>query len=269
MGNADASSTRDARPDDVASFDPKARFSKRVDDYVKYRPDYPPAAFELLRDEAGLRKGCDVADVGSGTGIFAKALLDVGANVWCVEPNAPMRAAAEQWLGAMPGFHSVDGSAEHTTLPDASADLVTAAQAFHWFDKAGAAREFRRIVRPGGSVAVIWNDRRRGGDPFLDGYDALLLRHGTDYQAVIARHTDETEFTALLGVPVRRHVFPHAQTLDLPGLIGRLMSASYVPHPGQPGHDELMAGARDLFDRCQVGGRVRIAYDTVVYLGRV
>src|SRR5215207_7721297 len=134
------------------TYDPTARFSTRVKEYVKYRPGYPPAVWDTLRREAGLTQATAVADVGSGTGISAEPLLKEGNIVYCVEPNGEMRAAGEELLGGYGGFRSVAGTGERTTLPPRVVDMVVCAQAFHWFDREKAAAEFKRICRPGGWV---------------------------------------------------------------------------------------------------------------------
>ena len=252
-------------------IDSKTRFSSRVEDYVRYRPRYPMACHDFLRDELGIGVRSVVADVGSGTGIFVEPLLMAGATVFGVEPNAEMRGAAEQHLARYPHFHSVNGAAEATTLPDRSADLVSCAQAFHWFDQPRAAAEFQRIAKPGGAVAVVWNQRRTTAAGFLAEYESLLVTYGTDYQNVAREHRPMTEadFSGLFGVPFRRVVFPNFQSLDVAGLRGRVLSASYTPAPGQPGHFELMAALTPLFDRHQVNGQVTIPYDTEMYVGRL
>src|SRR4051794_3864890 len=168
------------------------RFSTRVQDYVRFRPRYPQALYEFLRDELSVGSGSVVADVGSGTGIFAEPLLAAGAVVYAVEPNPQMRGAAEQLLSRYPDFHSVAAAAEATTLPDRCADLVSCAQAFHWFDQPRAAAEFKRIARPGGAVAVIWNQRRSSRAGFLAEYESLLVTYGTDYRQVAREHRPMT-----------------------------------------------------------------------------
>src|SRR6476661_7118338 len=105
------------------------RFSNRVDNYVKYRPGYPSAILDLFRDEMNLGTHSVVADIGSGTGLSAKLFLENGNKVYGVEPNAAMRAAAEEFLKPFPNFVSVDGTSEDTTLPNDSVDIVIAAQA--------------------------------------------------------------------------------------------------------------------------------------------
>src|SRR5438445_9767149 len=141
--------------------DPRARFSDRVDAYVRYRPGYPIDVVRTLEREIGIHPSkTRVVDVGSGTGISADLFLREGYAVVGVEPNAAMRIAAEQLLASSARFQSIEGSAEATTLSDASVDLVVAAQAFHWFDRIAAGLEMQRILAPGGAVALVWNDRK-------------------------------------------------------------------------------------------------------------
>ena len=171
--------------------DPTQRFSSRVDNYTRYRPTYPPAVIELLRDECGLTSSSVVADIASGTGIFTCMLLEDGNRVFGVEPNAEMRRAGEKDLAAYPNFTSVDGTAEATTLAAHSIDIVTAAQAAHWFRLDAARQEFVRILKPGGWAVLLWNQRRTGSTPFLRGYEQLLLTYGTDYQDVRHERTSD------------------------------------------------------------------------------
>lgn len=249
--------------------EPKERFSERVDDYVRFRPGYPRELFDLLVRETGLGPGKVVADVGSGTGIFTRFLLESGCRVLAVEPNAPMRAAAEAALGLHPFFRSVAGSAEATTLPDSCVDLVTAAQAFHWFEPVAARAEFARILVPGGQAVLVWNVRRTTGAPFLAEYEALVARFGTDYGEVKHSGSEkEAAISAFFGPGgCRRAAFENAQTLDFDGLAGRLLSSSYVPGEGHPSRAPMLEELERIFDRRQTGGTVRLEYDTRVYFG--
>ena len=245
------------------------RFSNRVADYVQYRPRYPASLLPLLAGRCGLDPAHLIADMGSGTGFLAELFLSNGNTVYAVEPNAPMRAAAERQLGGRSGFHSVDASAESSGLPDASVDFVTAGQAFHWFDADAARAEFRRILRPGGWVVLIWNERRADAAGFLKAYDALLLEHGTDYANVDHRQIDEAKIAAFfVGGPFENAHLDNAQTLDCAGLAGRVRSCSYVPAAGEPGFAPMMAAVDALFDQFAQGGYVTIAYDTTVYMGQ-
>lgn len=254
----------------MAAFDPTARFSDRVADYVRYRPDYPPALLAWLQQELGISPDWAVADIGAGTGISSKLFLDAGYRVTAVEPNAAMRAAAIEWLGSNPRFQAIDGRADATDLPDASMDLVIVAQAFHWFDSAGTLREFRRILRAGGLAAIVWNSRKPAGTPFLEGYEALLKRYGIDYAMVAERHASDEAMRAWFGEGLRGEAhFEHRQRLGFDGLLGRLLSSSYAPRADHPNHLPMKHALRELFDSCAVDGAVSLDYDTRVFAGEV
>jgi SAM-dependent methyltransferase len=253
----------------MATSDPdaKARFSTRVGDYARHRPRYPDAVYGFLRAELVIGPGAVVADVGSGTGIFAGPLLEAGCTVICVEPNRAMREAAEGRLGAFAGFRSVAGSAEATTLADRSVDLVVAAQAFHWFDPVKASGEFRRVLRPGTSAVLVWNTRRTGGTPFMEGYEALLDEFGTDYAAVRHDRQDPGRLAQFFPAGFRRVAFANEQRLDRDALRGRLLSSSYTPGAEDPRREPMLRALDRLFDQFNASGRVTIDYDTEVYFG--
>jgi SAM-dependent methyltransferase len=244
------------------------RFSDRVEDYVRYRPDYPLALVGWLHG-LGVHPDWTVADIGAGTGISSKLFLDAGHRVTAVEPNAAMREAAARWLAGESRYHAVDGTAEDTGLADGSVDLVIAAQAFHWFDKEKVRAEFARILSPHGLVAVFWNSRRLVGTPFLEGYERLLLEYGLDYLGVAERYTDDESMARWFGRGYRGMAsVPHSQKLDYEALLGRLMSSSYAPKPGHPNHEPMLHALRALFDATQDGGTVDFDYDTRIFAGR-
>ena len=252
----------------MSSVDSKRRFSDRVADYVRYRPDYPNALIDWLRDEHGLVESWQVADIGAGTGISSRMFLDAGNTVIAVEPNAAMRAAAEEWLVGNAGFRAVDGSAEETGLADASVDLISAAQAFHWFDAAAVKREWSRILRPDRLAAVYWNTRRLDGTPFLVGYETLLVEYGTDYLSVAERYADDDKMIAWFGRGYRGAAsFEHRQSLDFAALRGRLLSSSYAPRSGHPRHESMLGALRALFESTKVDGHVSFDYDTRIFVG--
>src|ERR1700722_5752457 len=141
------------------SLDSTRRFSPRVEAYARYRPSYPPETLALLERECGLTLGSKIAGSGSGTGLLARLFLDFGCEVTGVEPNPEMRATGDRLLAGASRFHSLDGRAEATTLPDGSVDFVTAGQAFHWFEPVAARTEFQRILKPAGWGVLIWNER--------------------------------------------------------------------------------------------------------------
>lgn len=247
---------------------PTERFSSRVDDYARYRPDYPPAAIELLSVRCRLTSTAVVADLGSGTGILTERLLASGAQVFAVEPNDGMRAVAEARLGGHARFRSVRGTAEATTLPDASIDLLLAAQAFHWFDVQQARREALRVLRAGGWAALLWNERPAQASDFLADYERLLLRHAADYARITASRANEANMREFLGGSMESAVFPNQQILDFAGLRGRLMSSSYAPEPGHPQFEPLMRGLREVFSRHEQGGSIVFPYRTLVYFAQ-
>ncbi|HVC81655.1 MAG TPA: class I SAM-dependent methyltransferase [Chloroflexota bacterium] len=256
---------------DAGPLDPTQRFSNRVDDYVRYRPFYPKALIDLLRRACGMTAEWIVADVGSGPGNLTRLFLDHGNRVHGIEPNREMREAGERLLGGYPRFTSVIGTAEETTLPDGSVDLVVAGQAFHWFDPARARREFARVLRPPRWVALVWNERRVDATPFLAAYERLMLAHGTDYATVGHSNADPTNTIALdafFGADgYTRATFENRQLFDFEGLRGRLLSSSYAPAAGQPGHDLLLTGLRAAFDVHQENGAVSFEYNTTVSYG--
>lgn len=250
--------------------DPTRRFSGRVQDYVRYRPGYPAALLDLMVARLGLGHDTVVADIGAGTGLFSTALLERGARVIGVEPNEAMASAAEAALAAESRFRSVRGSAEATGLAAGSTDLVTAAQAFHWFDPAATRTEWNRILRPGGSALMVWNLRRLDSTPFLRDYETLLRRYGTDYGSVAERYADEAVLSAFFAPHVmQRARFDNIQVFDREGLAGRVASSSYVPAPGEVAHEPMMAALGELFSRHAIEGTVTFEYDTVAYWGRL
>jgi SAM-dependent methyltransferase len=247
--------------------DPTRRFSSRVDNYVRFRPGYPKEILAMLKSECGLNAQSVIADIGSGTGKLTELFLANGNPVFGVEPNRDMREAAERLLKNK--FTSIAATAEETTLPSSSADFIVAGQAFHWFDRDRCRREFARILRPGGWVVLIWNDRKTQSTPFLIGYENLLKTYATDYSKVDHKQIDDEVVRRFFGYAPAKKLFPSGQEFDFEGLKGRLLSSSYAPEPGQPGHAEMLSELEALFNTHQQNGSVEFAYDTVVYYGKL
>lgn len=259
----------------AAQTDSKERFSNRVEDYVRYRPGYPHEVLDVLRDGCGLAPESVVVDVGSGTGLLAQLFLENGNLVYGVEPNAAMRNAGEQFLEKYRHFSSVAGSAEATTLPDASADFVVAGQAFHWFEPKAARAEFVRVLRPagrgrpGGWVAVMWNERVSDRTAFQREYEALLRAYCDEYMKVAETYPQYERMNQFFGRGAfAEKVLPNAQVFDFDWLSGRLRSSSYAPQ-GHPKHEPMLGALRKLFDAHAKDGRVRFDYETHVYYGRL
>jgi SAM-dependent methyltransferase len=239
-----------------------------VADYVRYRPSYPAGLLSWLRNETGFAPAWRVADIGSGTGIFSKLLLDNGNHVHAVEPNGAMRAEAEAALGGHLRFTSVNGSAEATTLADHAFDLVTAAQAFHWFEPGAARREFARILKPGGWVLIAFNSRLHDASPWMRAYEDFLRARAVDYPAVDHRRVGTERLRAFFGdYREWRETFTMVKSLD--DVIGFSSSSSYTPAPDHPDHERFYAALRELFATHQKSEKVEFRYETEAYLGRL
>jgi len=255
-----------------SAAEPKSRFPSRVGNYVRYRPGYPAALLELLRGAWGLSPDTVIADVGSGTGLLSRLFLENGNEVFGIEPNAAMREAGEAYLAEFPGFqfHSVTGSAEAATLPGPSVDAVVAGQAFHWFEPVAARGEFQRILRRGGWVALIWNERQTESSAFLQEYERLLQKFGTDYGRVRESYPNREKMSRFfLRSDFREDRVENSQVMDGQGLRGRLLSSSYAPDQGHPQHEAMLQELARIFDKNQIEDRVKFEYQTRVYSGRL
>ena len=250
--------------------DPTKRFSNRVDNYIRYRPTYPPEVVTVLEQEAGLHREHVIADIGSGTGISTRLFLDHGNSVFAVEPNPAMRQAAETSFAGNARFHSVNGTAEQTSLAANSIDFVVAGQAFHWFDQTQARVEFSRILRPSGWVLLMWNTRRTDTTTFLSEYEHLISEFGIDYRQVNHRNIDQAKIQSFFApAQFRYRRLDHVQKLDCAGLIGRLASSSYMPAESDPRFVPMSAAVEELFQRHAHSGQVEIDYDTELYFGQI
>lgn len=247
---------------------PTERFSDRVSDYVRARPGYPAILPQLLAERCRLPTPGVIADAGSGTGIMTRLMLDRGHRVFAVEPNREMREAAEASLGNRAGFTSVAATAESTGLATASVDMVTAAQAFHWFDRGRVRTEFARILRPGGHAVLVWNDRRLASTAFLRGYEALLVDHCPEYLKVVHRNITVDVLAGFFEpAGFETVILDNAQALDWSLLVARHDSQSYVPKSGHA-RARLMAHLRALFEStADANGHVVFEYDTRVHFG--
>jgi SAM-dependent methyltransferase len=236
------------------------RFNDRAEDYVRYRPAYPPAAIDAILEGLPAVWSLMVADIGAGTGISARLLADRGARVIAVEPGTMMRGAAAphanvRWLA---------GRAESTGLLDSSVDLVVCAQAFHWFTSAEAVAEFARVLKPGGRLAIMWNRRSRT-DPLTAAYRQAILDVGGETAAERMGFEVSIVTASPLFREAGRVAFPNEQPVDVDGLIGRARSASYVPRAGAAG-ERLRELLRLLHSRyADADGIVRLIYETEVF----
>lgn len=245
------------------------RFSNRVENYVKYRPGYPPEVLQLFCEEMNLRPESVIADVGSGTGISAKTFLENGNDVFGVEPNEGMRSAAERFLSDFANFHSLNGTAENTGLPGDSVDLVIAAQAFHWFHTENTRSEFKRILKNGGFAVLIWNERQLNTTPFLREYEQFLLKFANDYTKVRHENIDEEKLFDFFGGDFQRATFENRQILNFDGLRGRVLSSSYMPAEDDQSYLPMITELTALFAKHAENGKIEISYDTNIFFAQL
>jgi SAM-dependent methyltransferase len=251
-------------------MDPTLRFSNRVENYIKYRPRYPREVIETLLKECALSSSALIADIGSGAGALTGLFLENGNQVFAVEPNKEMREGAERLLGKYPGFRSIAGRAEATTLAGQSVDFVVVGTAFHWFDLKKARCEFLRILRPPHWVMLIWNDRDFQATPFLRAYDQLLRHYSIDYAREKHKSVYDTALADFYGAGgFSSGTFRYLQELDFEGLKGRMLSSSYTPEQGHPNYEPMTAELQKIFQSNEVNGCVTFEYITRMYYGRL
>lgn len=243
------------------------RFSDRASNYVRYRPSYPKEAITYIFSEFGIQSNAVVADIGSGTGIFTELLLPLVETVFAVEPNTEMREAAVARLHKNSRFQSINGSSESSKLGDKSLDFIFSAQAAHWFDLPETKKEFRRILKPNGTVVFIWNKRQINSE-FLQEYEALL-QSIPDYLEVTHNNLTEDALKEFLGYRYKKKTFANSQTFDLDGLLGRFSSSSYAPKEGTADYFEVKKKLEYIFSKTSVEGEVSFNYITEVYSGRI
>lgn len=247
---------------------PTERFTGRVESYRRFRPGYPPELVEWLRVECGLRDDAAVVDVAAGTGLLTEVLLAAGFAVTALEPNDEMRGACATLQAQFPKLRCVAGTAEATGLPNASADLITVAQAMHWFELERTRAEFARILRPGGGCAVIYNNRRPGGDAFHESYERLLKEFGIDYMNVKGQHVGRKRLAQFFApAEMRCTTFLNQQAFGEEELLGRVLSSSYMPQPGHASFEVMKGAVSRLFAETQHDGHVTMVHDCVACWG--
>lgn len=244
-------------------MNPLNRFSERAVYYGQYRPNYPDEAITKVINNLGNNHTITAADIGAGTGISARLLASKGVKVIAIEPNSEMSKVATQHQGV----EFKVGTAEHTNLPDQSIDLVTAFQAFHWFNPEVALLEFYRILKPSGRLAIIWNHRNRT-DGFTQEYSQILKSASQDHPAEKETRRRSIDYLkdSFLFKNFRYCAVANQQKLDLPGLIGRTHSASYIPIVGVEA-ERIINSLENLYEKWKdEQGFVYIIYRTDIYL---
>lgn len=245
------------------------RFSNRVENYARFRPHYPNEIIPFLKKQVGLSKHSIIADIGSGTGLSAEIFLKNGNKVFGIEPNKEMREAAVELFKKDKNFISVEATAENTSLPDSSVNLIVAGQAFHWFDRELAKKEFQRIVAPEGHLVLMWNDRKMDSG-FQQAYEGLLNDFAVDYEQVNHRNVGEAAIRAFFSpFPYFFHSFSNSQSFDLESLKGRLLSSSFAPLDNDPNYKPMMGRLEQIFKEFSLDSRVEFAYNCKIYYGKI
>lgn len=248
---------------------PPERFTGRVESYRRFRPRYPAVIADLLRRECGLSSDAAVVDMAAGTGLLTEVFLAAGFAVTAIEPNAEMRTACSKLKRIYPKLRCIGGTAEETGLPGHSTELITVAQAMHWFDLERTRAEFVRILKPDGWCAVIYNNRHLSGDAFHNAYEQFLLEFGIDYESVKNQHVGRKRLAPFFApAEMKCAVFPNSQALTGEGFEGRILSSSYIPRPGDERFHRMHSELQKLFDKHQSAGVVTVEYDCVVCYGQ-
>ena len=244
------------------TLNPLNRFSDRLEDYVKYRPSYPTAAIDKILETFTLPIAA--ADIGAGTGISSRLLASRGVKVIAIESNAQMRNAGIRDATSLVEWK--DGTAENTNLPDASVDLITCFQAFHWFNPEPTLAEFQRILKPSGKLAVVWNNRDRN-DEFTAEYSRIIRSVSNNHPAESRMKTVEYLTETIYFNNFQEYTFVNQQELDKSGLIGRAISSSYVPRKGEA-YEQVISELENLYQQFKnQQGFVYMTYYTSVHIG--
>ncbi|MCO7127203.1 methyltransferase domain-containing protein [Sporolactobacillus shoreicorticis] len=244
------------------------KFTGKASIYARFRPNYPQPMIDYLLTDTNPQ--FTVADIGSGTGILTRQLLDRGAKVIAVEPNEDMRTAAEKSLSAYAPFTSVPGSAEHTQLPDHCVDLITVAQAFHWFDATRFKKECRRILKPDQKVALIWNSRIPDA-PLIKETEEICKTFCPNFRGFSGGSDNDRSIfcTFFRNGKYSVKTYSHPLQYMLDEFIGRHLSASYAPKPDNANHQPFVQALAQLFYRYEQNGAVSFPNETRCYYGCV
>ena len=246
------------------------KFTGKASLYEKYRPEYPKEFIDYLFNKIGFSKESMIADIGAGTGILSKQLLEKGSKVICVEPNDSMRQTAERELSSFHNFISLDGSAENTKIPEKSVDYITVAQAFHWFDVEKFKVECQRILKLKGKAILVWNNRETNSELIIEN-GQICKKFCKDFKGFSGGQDEKPESFSMFfkeGICDYR-IFENNLTFDVDGFIGRNLSASYAPKEGDPKYKPFVDALSELFSKYSVNEKLVMPNITRSYVGQV
>ena len=245
------------------------KFSGRAEVYTEGRPSYALELIVCLYEKYGFARQSIIADIGSGTGKLTKQLLDKGSTVFGVEPNSDMRNKAEKELGRYKNFISVDGTASATNLAPESVDFITSAQAFHWFDANEFRVECKRILRPGGKIALIWNTRDMDFGINRKSYD-VFTRYCPDFKGFGGGiQKDDRSIVEFFRGRYEREIFENPLYFDRHKFISRSLSGSYSLKKGDAKFEAYLEELNGLFDRYAGNDILKMGNNSIVYIGSV
>ncbi len=247
------------------------RFDGKSNTYAKYRPSYPMESLDLIFGELGIDSGKVIADIGSGTGIFTKLLLERGNTVYAVEPNNDMRAKAESSLWLYDKFHSINGSAESTKLDDSSVDCITVAQAFHWFDVDLFKTECKRILKPHGTVILVWNSRDEEHiiNKENEKINKAFCKNFIGFSGGISGPVKSQSISVFFNGNYQFKSFENFIKFDKDGFIGRNLSSSYAPKENDPNYKEYIKSLEEMFNKYSENGTLSCPNYTKYYYGKL
>jgi ubiquinone/menaquinone biosynthesis C-methylase UbiE len=248
--------------------DPIKRFSGRAENYEKYRPSYPKEVLMELKTKISMTNDKIIVEIGSGTGKLSKILLEEGYKVYAVEPNDEMRNVAEKLLNDYRTFTSINGRAENTTLESNKADFIITAQAIHWFEPTKSLKEFHRILKPDGKLAVIWNQRDIQGSILQKKYEEILLKFSPEYRKMPHRNLDKFKMAEYIEPSsLKEYRCRYSQILTFAEMKGRLDSTSYVPKKDHHSYPALMNELDLFFKNFELNGKIEFPYVTRLFYG--
>lgn len=246
------------------------KFSGKATHYDYARPAYAESLLNTLYSDYGFSPQSVIADIGSGTGIFTEQLLKRGNKVYGVEPNTDMRKAGEERLKGYQNFVSVNGDAANTKLLNTSIDIITVAQALHWFPLEEFSKECKRILKPNGQVVIVYNQRC---NDFIN----------KDVDAVVARYCDiRNASTGAAYIELKRKRInelyngkfieickSNSLLMDKNKFLSYWLSRSYAPREGDVNYKLFVNDIVSVFDKYAKDGLITLKQESMAYIGKV